>query len=104
MIGRKQAVEAQHCRKQGGDPDDPGADPAEQLGLRSDPEREQEDGEHKEPEDEPDVAALPQREPQLAPEQAEKRRHCQAASAVSGGAAKSSSSMTAASLSAIGWW
>src|SRR5713101_5061674 len=57
MIGREQPVEAQHRREQRCDPDDPGADPAEQLGLGSDTEREQQHGEHKKREDEPGIAA-----------------------------------------------
>ena len=101
VIGRKQTVEAQHRREQGRHPDNPGANPTEQLGLGPDAERKQQNGQHKEPENQPDIAALPQGEPQLAIKQAEKRRHSQTASAASADAAKSSSAMTAASSSAI---
>ena len=105
VIGREQPVEAQHRREQRRDPDNAGADPPQHLGLGSDAERKQHDGQHKKPENEPDVAALPQapaagrggtgREAASFPNR--KRRR-------SAARAKPSSASDSAPSSAIGGW
>src|SRR4029079_15373208 len=100
-----QAIEAQHRSEQRRHPDDPGHDPPEELRLRPDAERKQQHGEHKKPDDEPDVAALPQREPNVTAKEPRKRRHHEeAASATSHKAAKSSGLMAPAPVSANGWF
>ncbi len=75
VIGSEQTVEADDGGEQRRDPDDPGSNPAQQLRLRPDAEREQQHSEHEKPEDEPHLAALAQREAQVAANEAKKRRH-----------------------------
>ena len=82
MIGLEQPVERQQSRQQRRHPDDPGADAPQHRRLRADAERKQHDREHKKAEHEAGIAALAQGEAQIAPEEAEKRRHRSAGSGI----------------------
>src|SRR5215831_13308748 len=75
IIRLEQPVERQQRREQRRHPDDAGTNALQDLRLGTDPKREQDDRENEEPEDKSGVAALAQGEAQIAPKQAEKRRH-----------------------------
>src|SRR6266436_6207539 len=91
MIGLKQAVERQQGREQCCDPYDPGSDPLEDRRLRTHTQRKQHDRQNKEAEDDSGIAAVAQGEAQVAPEEADKGRHLQTASAALCRGAKASS-------------
>src|SRR5580693_1953843 len=104
IIRLEQPVERQQSREQCRHPDDAGADALQDLRLGTDAEREQHDSQNKEPDDKTGVAALAQREAQIAPKEAEKRRHRQPAAAWSDSGAKASRVMVAAAPMSIGVW
>src|SRR5260370_4755942 len=102
IIRSDKPAERQESRQQRRRPDDAGTNPPQDLGLGADAEREQHDSEYKEPYDETGVAALTQGEAQIAPKEAEKRRHPQLAAAWSGSGAKASRAMAIAVAVSIG--
>src|SRR5260370_5032360 len=104
IIRLEQPVERQQSREQCRHPDDAGTNSLQDLGLGTDAEREQHDSENKEPYDETGVAALTQGEVQIAPKEAEKRRHPQPAAACSGSGAKASRVMAVAGPLSIRVW
>src|SRR5580693_9915777 len=104
IIRLEQPIERQQSRQQRSHPDDAGTDPLQNFRLGTDAEREQYDRENKEPDDETGVPALAQGEAQIAPEEAEKRRHPQSAAAWSDRGAKASRAIAVATPMSIGVW
>src|SRR5215469_4193851 len=104
IIHLEQPVERQQSRKQRRDPDDAGADPPQQHRRGTDPERKQNHCEDKEPKDESRVAPLAQGKAQIAPKEADERRHPQPEAAKPAAAANGSSARMLASPISIGVW
>src|SRR5439155_13581697 len=104
VVRLEQPVERQQSCEQRRDPNDAGTDALQHLRLGTDAEREQDDRQEKEPEHETGVAALAQGEAQIAPEEADERRHSQPAAAWSGSGAKASRAMAVAAPRPIGVW
>src|ERR1700730_13178362 len=103
MIGLEQAVERQQGREQRGDPYDPGSDALEDRRLRTHTQRKQHDRQNKKAEDDSGIAAVPQSEAQVAPEEADEGRHLQTTAALCRGANASSSIPTAVPISIAKW-
>jgi|SRR6516162_2729379 len=77
IIRFEQAVERQQRREQRRDPDDARADALHERGFGTNAKRKQDHSENEEPQDETSIAPLAHSEVQIAPEEADERRHAQ---------------------------